>query len=87
MKKLWDDLRSGKAALGVVGLGYVGLPLAHAFAKKFRVIGYDFNSQKVALLKKGIDPSPAGARGECFGVPDRGSSGRRPEGSRDRVHD
>ncbi len=57
MKSLWSDLKAGKVSLGVVGLGYVGLPLAHAFAKKFRVVGFDSNPQKVALLKKGIDPT------------------------------
>ena len=40
----------------VVGLGYVGLPLAHAFSKHFRVIGYDLSEEKIALYRKGIDP-------------------------------
>ncbi|MBF0547097.1 MAG: nucleotide sugar dehydrogenase [Candidatus Riflebacteria bacterium] len=52
-----DELKNGKTSLGVVGLGYVGLPLAHAFAKKFRVIGYDFNKKKIEVLKQGIDPT------------------------------
>lgn len=41
--------------IGVVGLGYVGLPLAISFAKKFRVIGYDFNEEKISKYKVGID--------------------------------
>lgn len=41
----------------VVGLGYVGLPLAHAFSKHFRVIGYDLSEEKIALYRKGIDPT------------------------------
>lgn len=41
----------------VVGLGYVGLPLAHAFSKHFRVIGYDLSEEKIALYQKGIDPT------------------------------
>ena len=41
--------------LGVVGLGYVGLPLAAAFAKKFDVVGFDINSERVAELRKGHD--------------------------------
>ena len=41
--------------IAVVGLGYVGLPLAVAFAKHFPVIGYDINSQRIEELKKGID--------------------------------
>ena len=57
MKNLWTGLKSGKAAICIVGLGYVGLPLAHSFARTFRVIGYDCNAKKVALLKKGIDPT------------------------------
>ena len=43
--------------LSVTGLGYVGLPLALEFAKKFKVIGFDINEARVALMKKGIDPS------------------------------
>ena len=39
----------------VVGLGYVGLPIAISFAKKFPVIGFDYNEKKIDLLKKGID--------------------------------
>ena len=41
----------------VVGLGYVGLPLAHAFSKHFRVIGYDLSAEKIELYRKGIDPT------------------------------
>ena len=43
--------------LAVVGLGYVGMPLAVAFARKVDVIGYDLNSQKIALYKAGKDPT------------------------------
>ncbi len=41
--------------IAVIGLGYVGLPLALAFAKKYVVVGYDINDQRVADLNKGID--------------------------------
>jgi len=41
--------------IAVIGLGYVGLPLAMAFAKKYEVVGYDINNQRVADLNKGID--------------------------------
>jgi len=44
-----------KPTIVVVGLGYVGLPLATQFAKRFRVIGYELDSQKVAELKQGFD--------------------------------
>jgi len=43
--------------ISVIGLGYVGLPLALAFAKKTPVIGFDINQNKIDLLNKNIDPS------------------------------
>ena len=41
--------------IGVIGLGYVGLPLAVAFAEKFPVVGFDINPERVESLKRGID--------------------------------
>ena len=41
----------------VVGLGYVGLPVALEFAKKYKVVGFDINQHRVELMQKGIDPS------------------------------
>jgi UDP-N-acetyl-D-galactosamine dehydrogenase len=46
-----------KIIISVTGLGYVGLPLALEFAKKFKVIGFDINQERIALMKQGIDPS------------------------------
>jgi UDP-N-acetyl-D-galactosamine dehydrogenase len=43
--------------ISVTGLGYVGLPLALEFAKKYKVIGFDINKERIALMKQGIDPS------------------------------
>lgn len=43
--------------IAVIGLGYVGLPLAHELSKDFDVIGFDTNSEKIALYKTGIDPT------------------------------
>ncbi|MFA5574132.1 MAG: nucleotide sugar dehydrogenase [Brumimicrobium sp.] len=43
--------------LAVIGLGYVGLPIALEFAKKMNVIGFDINPQRIELMRKGIDPS------------------------------
>lgn len=43
--------------LAVVGLGYVGLPIALEFARKIRVVGFDINRERVELMRKGIDPS------------------------------
>jgi len=54
---LYDKLINHKEKLSLIGLGYVGLPIAVAFAKKINVIGYDMNQEKIALYKKGIDPT------------------------------
>lgn len=51
------DLLNKRAKVSVVGLGYVGLPLALALARKVPVIGYDKSTERVELLKHGIDPS------------------------------
>lgn len=50
-----EDIKTRKVVIGVVGLGYVGLPLAISFAKKFKVIGFDINKNKIEKYKKGID--------------------------------
>lgn len=52
-----QDLLSKKKSIAVVGLGYVGLPLALEFAKKFKVIGFDIKEDRVQLMKNKIDPS------------------------------
>jgi UDP-N-acetyl-D-galactosamine dehydrogenase len=44
-----------KIVVSVIGLGYVGLPLAVAIGKKFKTIGYDLNAERVALLQRGVD--------------------------------
>jgi UDP-N-acetyl-D-galactosamine dehydrogenase len=54
---LFEDLKEKKESLALVGLGYVGLPIAIAFAEKIKVIGFDFNEKKIALYKQGIDPT------------------------------
>ena len=41
--------------IGVVGLGYVGFPLACLFAKKYQVIGYDINERRINEINQGID--------------------------------
>jgi UDP-N-acetyl-D-galactosamine dehydrogenase len=51
------ELASKQKAIAVIGLGYVGLPIALAFAKKFKVIGFDISEERVAMMKNGIDPS------------------------------
>jgi len=54
---IYDDLLSGKKKMALIGLGYVGLPIALEFARKISVIGFDIKSDRVDLMKKGIDPS------------------------------
>ncbi len=54
---LYSRLLKGEEKLSVIGLGYVGMPIAVAFAKKLSVIGFDINESKVALYKKGVDPT------------------------------
>ena len=46
-----------KKTLAVIGLGYVGLPIALEFAKKIKVIGFDINEQRVEMMRNNIDPS------------------------------
>jgi UDP-N-acetyl-D-galactosamine dehydrogenase len=54
---IFEDLKNKKARLAVIGLGYVGLPIALEFAKKISVIGFDINAKRIALMRDGIDPS------------------------------
>jgi len=54
---IYDDLLSGNKKMAVIGLGYVGLPIALEFARKISVIGFDIKEDRVELMKKGIDPS------------------------------
>ncbi len=54
---LYEKLVAGEEKLALVGLGYVGMPIAVAFAKKIKVIGFDFNEEKIAKYKSGIDPT------------------------------
>ncbi len=51
------NLESKKDKIAVIGLGYVGLPIALEFAKKFKVIGFDINDKRIKMMRKGIDPS------------------------------
>ena len=57
MKNLYEDLLCRKEQLSLVGLGYVGMPIAVAFAKKVNVVGFDLNKQKIEMYKNGIDPT------------------------------
>ncbi len=54
---MYRELVEKKKKLAVIGLGYVGLPIALEFARKLSVIGFDINAERIELMKKGIDPS------------------------------
>ena len=54
---LYKNIVEGKEKIALVGLGYVGMPLAVAFAKKVKVIGFDLNKSKIDLYKNGVDPT------------------------------
>ena len=54
--------------IALIGLGYVGLPIALEFARKMSVIGFDINSKRVQMMKEGIDP--------CKEIPSEDFKGR-----------
>lgn len=54
---LYEKLVNKEERLSLVGLGYVGMPIAVAFARKINVIGFDINEKKIATYKSGIDPT------------------------------
>lgn len=54
---LYEKIVNGEEKLSLVGLGYVGLPIAVAFSKKIKVVGFDINSKKIETYIKGIDPT------------------------------
>ncbi|MEJ7611181.1 MAG: nucleotide sugar dehydrogenase [Ferruginibacter sp.] len=54
---MYTELLEKKATLAVIGLGYVGLPIALEFAKKIKVIGFDINSDRINMMQNRIDPS------------------------------
>ena len=55
--QLFQKLVNKEEKLSLIGLGYVGMPIAVAFARKLDVISFDLNSQKIDLYKKGVDPT------------------------------
>lgn len=54
---MYKKLANKEKSIAVIGLGYVGLPLALEFAKKFHVVGFDISADRIALMKQGVDPS------------------------------
>ncbi|MDD2476369.1 MAG: nucleotide sugar dehydrogenase [Dysgonamonadaceae bacterium] len=55
--ELYQRLKKRQDKISIIGLGYVGLPIAVAFSKKADVIGFDINAEKIELYKQGIDPT------------------------------
>ena len=55
--QLLEKIISKKESMSVIGLGYVGMPIAVAFAEKFNVIGFDLNPEKIKQYRSGIDPT------------------------------
>jgi UDP-N-acetyl-D-glucosamine/UDP-N-acetyl-D-galactosamine dehydrogenase len=57
MMNLYEKIKNREAKISLIGLGYVGMPIAVAFAKKADVIGFDISKEKIDLYKMGIDPT------------------------------
>lgn len=57
MSELFERLERKEAKMAVIGLGYVGLPIALAFARKIKVVGFDINAKRVEMMRNSIDPS------------------------------
>ncbi|MFC5409147.1 nucleotide sugar dehydrogenase [Larkinella bovis] len=54
---MYQELRKKQKQIAVIGLGYVGLPIALEFARQFKVVGFDINADRVAMMRRGEDPS------------------------------
>ena len=54
---LFQKIKNRQEKISLVGLGYVGMPIAVAFAKKVDVLGFDINAEKIEQYKQGFDPT------------------------------
>lgn len=54
---LYEKIMNHEEKISIIGMGYVGMPIAIAFAKKVKVVGYDISEEKINLLQQGIDPT------------------------------
>ena len=54
---LYEKIVAGEEKVSLVGLGYVGMPIAVAFARKIKVVGFDLNEEKIKLYQSGVDPT------------------------------
>ena len=57
MANVYDRLLNKEAKLAVIGLGYVGLPIALEFARRIQVVGFDINQDRVDMMRNSVDPS------------------------------
>ncbi|MFN0033640.1 MAG: nucleotide sugar dehydrogenase [Saprospiraceae bacterium] len=64
---MYESLIKKEKTLAVIGLGYVGLPIALEFARHFRVVGFDINAARVEMMRRGEDPSRELSPGEFEG--------------------
>ncbi len=64
---IFNEITSKKTSIAIIGLGYVGLPLALEFARKYKVVGFDINPKRVDMLKRKEDPSKEVAPDEFEG--------------------
>src|ERR1700759_2691475 len=55
--QMYQELVDKKEKLAVIGLGYVGLPIALEFARKVSVIGFDIHEKRIEIMREHIDPS------------------------------
>ena len=52
-----EKILNKESKIGIIGLGYVGLPIALEFARKVKVVGFDINAERVEMMKNNVDPS------------------------------
>lgn len=57
MMSIYNEIKNKREKISLIGLGYVGMPIAVAFGKKVDVIGFDVNKSKIEMYKNGIDPT------------------------------
>ena len=57
---IYDRMLKGDSKLAVIGLGYVGLPIALDFSRKIKVVGFDINQVRVDMMKNHVDPGQRG---------------------------
>ena len=55
ISSLNNKIKKKQLKIAIIGLGYVGLPIADAFSKHFKVVGYDINKSRISDLKNNID--------------------------------